>query len=241
MAFLVKLLKGKKSADQADAPAAPASKNADSTPYLDAQRVWVERYGSYVSQAYNWRLIALLEAVALTAAIVGLIYLSTQSRLVPYIVAVDKVGMAFAVTPADRASPVDERVVRSQIGYFISMARLVTPDRVIQKAAIDRAYGYVAPASAAIDYLDQYYPTNDPFKRAANETVSITINSVLKISPTSYETQWTETIRDSKGKQREEIWDAIVGVEFAAPSDEPTMLRNPLGMYITSLSWQKKV
>jgi type IV secretion system protein VirB5 len=107
----VKAFKGKKSRAQNGS----TDSQQASTPYLDAQRVWVERYGSYLSAAYNWRLIALLEAVALTAAIVGLIYLSTQSRLVPYVVAVDKVGMAFSVYPADRASPVDERVVRAQV------------------------------------------------------------------------------------------------------------------------------
>jgi type IV secretion system protein VirB5 len=240
----VKLLKGKKSKPQKGS-AEPAK--IETTPYLDAQRVWVERYGSYVSAAYNWRLLALLEAIALTAAIVGLIYLSTQSRLVPYVVAVDKVGMAFSVYPADRASPVDERVVRAQVGYFISMARMVTADRVLEKNAIDRAYNYVAPQSAAINFLDSYYPANDPFKRSASETVQVAVNSVIKISPGSvgapagtYEVVWTETIRPVNGRQRDESWDAEIGIEFAAPTDEATMLRNPLGMYITSLTWDKK-
>jgi type IV secretion system protein VirB5 len=180
---------------------------------------------------------------------VGLIYLSTQSRIVPYVVAVDKVGMAFTVFPADRAAPVDERVVRAEIGTFISMARVVTADRVVEKEAIDRAYNYVAPSSSAITFLDQYYPANDPFKRSASETVQVTVNSVARISPQgsgpssqggTFEAIWTETVRPVNGRQREESWDATIGIEFAAPSDEATMLRNPLGLYITSLTWDKK-
>ncbi len=61
-------------------------------PYTDARGAWMERYGTYVQQAYNWRLIAMLEAVSLVIAVVGIIYLASQTKFVPYVVAIDKIG-----------------------------------------------------------------------------------------------------------------------------------------------------
>ena len=47
--------------------------------------------------------------------------------------------------------------------------------------------------------LDAYYHsdgfTHNPFKLAEKQTVSIQIDSILQLSPNSYQVRWTEEIR----------------------------------------------
>jgi type IV secretory pathway TrbF-like protein len=230
------------SAGESKADAVPSGLERD--PYTEARDVWLERYGTYIQQAYNWRLVALLEAVALTCAIAGLIFLSSQSKLVPYVVAIDKVGAAIAVAPADRAGAVDPRVVRAQLANWIVFARSVVTDRVVELQYIDRIYGSVAADSPAKGYLDNWYPADghSPFERAKSETDSVAVNAILPISPDSYEIQWTETIRDLHGRvMKTQTWDATATIAFRPPENEQTILKNPLGLYITSISWTQKL
>jgi len=225
-------------------PPAVSPATIERDPYVEARGEWIERYGTYVQQAYNWRLIAMLEAIALIAAIVGLIYLSAQSKFVPYVVAIDKVGMAIAVHPADRASSVDQRVVRAQLAHWIVLARSVVTDRVVEIGFLNDDYAFVASDSAAKGFLDAWYPNggHSPFDRAKTETDSIAINAILPISPASYELQWTETIRDLHGRVTgTQTWEGTATIAFRPPENEETILKNPLGLYITSIDWTKKV
>ncbi|HTJ27564.1 MAG TPA: VirB8/TrbF family protein [Candidatus Limnocylindria bacterium] len=222
--------------------AKPEVPNGD--PYADARHAWNERYGTYIQQAYNWRLLALLEAVGLIVAIAGLIAIATQTRLVPYVVAIDKIGTAIAVQPADRASAIDPRVVRAQLANWIVLARSVVTDRIVELGNLHDLYLLVAPQSSAQGYLDSWYPADghSPFDRAKTETDTVTVNAIVPISPSSYEMQWTETIRDLHGKVTgTETWEATAQIAFRPPADEATILKNPLGLYITSINWTKKI
>lgn len=236
---MMKMLKRGKAVPR-DAKAEPAAGD----PYADARSAWNERYGTYIQQAYNWRLLALLEAIALILAVVGLITIASQSKLVPYVVAIDKIGTAIAVRPADRASTVDPGVVRAQLANWIVLARSVVTDRIVELNNLHDLYLLVAPNSSAQGYLDAWYPQqgNSPFDRARTETVSIAVNAIVPISPSSYEMQWTETVRDLHGVViRTETWDATAELAFRPPQDEATILKNPLGLYITSINWTRKI
>jgi len=62
------------------------------SPYLDARREWNERYGSYIAQARQWRLVALLCVLALIVAVGGAFYFAQRSLLIPYVVEVGREG-----------------------------------------------------------------------------------------------------------------------------------------------------
>ena len=54
--------------------------------YLDTRREWNERYGSYIAQARNWRLVAIGSLCVSAIACGGLAYVAGQSKITPYIV-----------------------------------------------------------------------------------------------------------------------------------------------------------
>ncbi len=63
-----------------------AQNRVPENPYLAARQEWTERYGSYVRAAAAWRIVGIL---GLTMAVIGFgyaMYLSTQAKLVPYVV-----------------------------------------------------------------------------------------------------------------------------------------------------------
>src|ERR1700730_18268033 len=94
-------------------------------PYLSARREWNERYGSYIARARNWRLAA-LGSISVSAILAGgVLWLGSQSKLVPFVVEVDKLGQAVAVQRADRATPADQRIVKAQLAAWIVDVRSV--------------------------------------------------------------------------------------------------------------------
>ena len=104
------------------------------TPYLSARREWNERYGDYIARARSWRWAAFAAlAVSLVLAI-GVVWQAAQSKVVPYVVEVDKLGDAVAVARADRAAPADVRVIKAQLAAWIVDVRSVSSDPLAQKS-----------------------------------------------------------------------------------------------------------
>ena len=64
------------------------------SPYVEAHREWDERYADLVLGKRNWQIAAAGPlAVALILAS-GIVWQSTSSRYIPYVVEVDKLGYA---------------------------------------------------------------------------------------------------------------------------------------------------
>lgn len=218
------------------------SGNAGNTPYLEARREWNERYGDYIARANNWRLAALGSLLVSAILAVGIVWLSSQSRIVPYIVEVDTLGQAAAVKPAEPIGPADPRVIKAQLVAFITWTRTVSTDTALMKASLFSAYGMSgAPARG---YLDEYFESHSPFDRAARETVTVEVNAVLPLTAESYQASWTETARDREGRMTGQThWQASVSIVINPPKDEKTIIsgRNPLGIYVNTLSWTQKL
>ena len=204
------------------------------TPYLSARREWNERYGDYIARARSWRWAA-FGALALSLVLaVGVVWQGAQSKVVPYVVEVNKLGDVVAVARADRAAPVDVRVIKAQLAAWIVDVRSVSSDPLAQKAALARSYAMTA-ATATL-FLNDYYRQHSPFSQ--NRTVAVSVDAVLPISTQTYQIQWSEDGRDLQGRALATThWLASVTVAFDPPTDERGVLSNPLGLYVTGISW----
>jgi len=135
----------------------------EENPYLAARRTWNDHTGSVVSSRNMWQLLGILSLMIALAGVGGIIYIGSQSRFVPYVVEVDKLGQALAVAPAQQAAVVDQRVVHAAVASFISDARLVTPDVALQRKAVFRLYSMLS--------------ANDPATAKANEWLNGTADA----------------------------------------------------------------
>lgn len=224
---------------RAETPETKTSKDVYN-PYLAARREWDERYGHFISRERNWRLMAILSSLVALVSVGGMIHLSTKSHIVPFVVAMDSLGRTAAAGPADETSPADDRLKRATLFNWVEDLRTVTSDGIAQRKAIDRVYAHIASGGQAQAFISEFYRADPPQKRAAAETVSVEVRSVLPTSERTFEVEWMETARDLYGAVKgQDHWKAAFSIAVNPPTDERMARINPLSIYITNASWGK--
>lgn len=213
-------------------------KHLPENPYLAARQEWTERYGSYVKAAAAWRLVGIL---SLSMALIGFgyaLYVSTQVKLVPYIVEVDRLGTPVMSGFPEQIEYADVRVVRATLGNFVASFRSITPDAIVQKQYIDRTYALLRMPDPATEKINSWFRSSSPFEKAKLATVSVEVNNVVALSNHSYQVDWTEYERDRKGKEMgTRRYRGIATVSLTTPQDEATIRLNPIGLYVRDFDW----
>lgn len=214
---------------------------AEFNPYVEARREWNDRYLELARERRLWQVATGAALLVLLVLAVGLVWLSVQHKIVPYIVEVDSLGAALAIKPVDGAGrPTDERIVRYQLAAFIRGTRQVMADRIAMKKGLEQVYAYAR--GAARTYLDEYYRANNPFEIAKTYLVVPTVMTLLRLSPTSWQVRWMEEQRGLDGLLLgKSQWEGVVTTDMMSPTSEDTILVNPLGLYVTDLRWTKQL
>ncbi len=228
-----------------DASQRPA--DAAENPYLAARRTWNDQSAANAASRQMFQLLGILALLVALAGVGGMIHIGSQSKFVPYVVEVDKLGQSVAVAPAQRAAPVDQRIVHASVAAWIADIRMVTPDIALQRKAIFRIYSMLAPDDPATAKTNQWLNGSEdssPFKRAANETVSIELTSVIPQTGETWQVDWVETTRDRQGimKGTQQRWRALVTVYVMSTTPATTeedIRNNPLGIHVRDYSWSK--
>lgn len=222
--------------------AAPDTGNASqpASPYLAGRQEWLERYGSYIKRAAQWRTAALVASICLCLSLVATVILSSQSRVVPYIVEVDQLGRAMAVARADQASDVPDTVIRAALANVIVNWRTVTADVELQRKFAARLAAYTTGAARGM--LKEWFDRNNPFVRAKDQLVGVEINGMpLPVSAHSWRIEWTETVRTRAGDTLSTtVYEATATARVVPPASDESILRNPCGVFFTTLSFARK-
>jgi type IV secretory pathway TrbF-like protein len=221
----------------------------NSNPYLAARRTWNDQAAANVASRQMWQLVGILSLMVALASVGGITYVGSQSKFVPYVVAVDKLGQAVAAAPADRAAVADPLVVHASVASFVADIRTVTPDIALQRRAVYRVYSMLASTDPATKKANEWLngtEESSPFKRAAKETVSIEVSSVIPQTADTWQVDWIETVRDRQGLAKGQPYRmrALVTVYVIAPKPETTeeqIRNNPLGIYVRDYSWSKQL
>jgi type IV secretion system protein VirB5 len=208
------------------------------TPYQRAGQLWDERIGSARVQAKSWRLTA-FGGLALTAAMAtALVWQSQQSRVVPYVVEVDRLGEARAVQPADRDYRPDDAQIAWHLARFIEHVRTVSLDPVLMRRDWLSAYDFVTARGSR--FLTAYARSARPFDAIGEKTVSVEVTSVVRASDRSFQVEWTETAFDHGEESGTSHWTAILSVIRHSPATADVLRRNPLGIYVHAIDWSRE-
>lgn len=209
------------------------------TPYQRAGQLWDERIGSARVQARNWRWMA-FGGLALSGAMsAALMWQSLQSRVTPYVVEVDRLGEARAVTAAEAGySPTDPQIAW-HLAAFIRNVRTVSLDPVLMRRDWLSAYDFVTQRGA--QFLDTYAREAAPFARIGERTVTVQVTSVVRASDQSFQVKWTETAFDRGSPDGVTRWTAILSVKSRPPRSTDTLRKNPLGIYIDAIDWSREL
>lgn len=209
------------------------------TPFARAGQLWDERIGSARVQARNWRLMA-FGCLALSSAMsIGLIWQSTQSRVTPYVVEVDRLGEARAVSPAEANYRPTDPQIAWHLARFIADIRTVSLDPVLMRRSWLEAYDFVTRRGAQA--IGDYARIANPFADLGDRTVSVEVTSVVRASDRSFQVKWTETAYDHGAAAGTSHWTAILTIVHQPPADADTLRKNPLGIYVDAIDWSREL
>lgn len=209
------------------------------TPYQRAGQVWDERIGSARVQARSWRLMAFGCLTLATGLSGALVWQSMQSRVTPYVVEVDRLGEARAVTPAEAAFQPTDPQIAWHLSHFITDVRSISLDAVLMRRSWLEAYDFATRRGA--QFLGDYARSSDPFARIGERTVSVQVTSVVRASERSFQVKWTETAYERGSQAGTSRWTAILSVVNKAPVNSDTLRKNPLGIYVDAIDWSREL
>ncbi len=217
-------------------------------PYLSARRTWNDHMQTVLSSRQAWQIMGILSLLVALVGVAGMIHVGQQSKFIPYVIQIDKLGQAAAVSVADKAAPADPRVIASALSACIANARLVTPDVVLQRNAVFAVYAMLPANAPATQKMTEFYNATEassPFKRATQEMVSTEISSAMALTPETWQVDWLETTRDRQGvmKGRPVPMRAMMTIFIAAPTSATTeeqLRKNPMGIFIRDFSWSRQ-
>lgn len=209
------------------------------TPYQRAGQVWDERIGSARVQARNWRLMAFGSLFLSAGLSSGLLWQSIQSRVVPYVVEVDRLGEPRAVAPAEAAYQPTDPQIAWHLSHFISNIRSVSLDPVLMRANWLSAYDFATERGAI--FLGAYARSSDPFARVGQRSVSVQVTSVVRASDRSFQVKWTESVYERGALASTARWTAILTIVSRPPESADILRRNPLGLYVDAVDWSREL
>jgi type IV secretion system protein VirB5 len=208
------------------------------TPYQKATQVWDERIGSARVQARNWRLMALGCLVLSFGLSAALVWHSTRSSVVPYVVEVDNLGAAQAVAPAlAEYRPTDPQIAW-HLARFVENVRQVPADPIVLRQSWLRAYDFATDRGAVA--LNDFARLNDPFASVGETQVAVEVSSVIRASDTSFRVAWVERRYDNGRLAATERWTAILGIAIQPPREAERLKANPLGVYVHAINWSRE-
>jgi type IV secretion system protein TrbF len=209
------------------------------TPYQKAAQVWDERIGSARVQAKNWRLMALGSLLLSGGLASGLVWQSVRGTVTPWVVQVDRLGQAQAVSPADISYHPTDPQIAFHLARFIEDVRGLPADAIVLRQDWLRAYDFTTDRGAAA--LNDYARTNDPFANLGKVQISVEVSSVIRASPTSFRVAWLQRVYENGSLSATERWTAILTVIIDVPRDADRLRKNPLGVYVNAINWSKEL
>ena len=210
-----------------------------STPYQRAGQLWDERIGSARVQARNWRLMA-FGGLALSSAMTGaLIWQSLQSHVVPYVVEVDRLGEARAVTEAEAGYRPTDPQIAWHLAKFVENVRSVSLDPVLMRRDWLSAYDFATQRGAL--FLGDYARSAKPFVGIGDRTVSVQVTSVVRASDKSFQIKWTETAYERGSQSGLSHWTGILTVTMRTPTSADGLRKNPLGVFVDAVDWSREL
>jgi type IV secretion system protein VirB5 len=215
-----------------------SSKDQLNNPYLEAQAAFYDSIGYPLKAAAYWRIAAFVCFTLLGLSIAGNVLQASREKVVPYVVAVDKLGAALAVKRADVAAPTPTTLIQAELANLVVNWRTVTADLDLQARMIDRLSGFVRGSAKGV--LTEWFEKNNPVTRArSGRLVSVNVKSVpLPVSQNSWRIEWQETLRNHVGVALDVTqYEATMTVLIQPPKTDAEILRNPGGVYITELSF----
>jgi type IV secretory pathway TrbF-like protein len=209
-------------------------------PWLKAQMAYNDTFLRLAAQVANWRMFAFISLAIASFSVIGLIYVGAQSKFVPFLVEVDKLGRTVAVRSLTGEDAIrdPQRLVYREMFDLIEHLRSVSTDPEANKKNI--TMGFSRLTGSATVYVRTELRKALPNEVAQTKTVQVQVKAVLPISANTNQIEWEEHSFDLQGNEiGVDKWKATVVYKLAPPEAEEGIRINPIGFFASEISWVK--
>jgi type IV secretion system protein VirB5 len=220
------------------------SSSSNANIYIKQRQIFHDKYLDLSQSRNNWRNIAFLMCIFCFFCIAGVIYMGSRSHITPYIVEVNKLGMAKSFGKVEDITIKDNRIIIATLHEIFFKLRTVYSDKDVLGDNMRKAYMFMD--TDARSFLNSHFrsPQNNPVVLAKNYNRSIEIRSIVPLNSKdidSWRVQWIETtVPTGNGDYSKVAWEAFVNIKVIPPSEEDEdFSTNPLGIYVTDMTWGK--
>ena len=84
--------------------------------YEKAKQEYLDFYSNMAARLHTWKIISFLMLILVIISVSGVVYLSTRSSLIPYVIETDETGNAKGINPAYQ---VNYEPTEANIQYYL--------------------------------------------------------------------------------------------------------------------------
>lgn len=214
---------------------------SDKNPLFSAKNVYNARISELFSKYRFLQLLTIISLLAVVISISGVVYIGSQSKFVPYVVEVNKLGETVVVGELRAGTIKDQRIIRAKVASFIKTLRTVSIDPALQRNFIFETYHSLQRGDPAINKANVFYKdeTTNPFELGKQINREVEIVSLLEMTSNTYQLDWKEKTYDKSGVLLYiKGYRALVTVYLIPTAVESIddLIKNPLGIYIKDYS-----
>lgn len=201
------------------------------------------RQGALSQQAAVLRTLLVLLGFALCVAMVGIVWMANRlanTRVVPYVVQVDRHGFLVPIGPADRDVLQSPRQAMAALAQWVAFFRTVTADARIQDEYRKKAFFFATPKSIASQKMREDY-AKSPRPDGTGRRVDVDVVRVAQMgSGHTYSIEWTETASDAQAEHvTKSLYTAAVTIAVSPTEELDHVIVNPAGVFLKDFSITK--
>ena len=167
-----------------------------SNEYEKAKKEFLDFYGEMSARLHSWKLISFFMLILVIISVSGVVYLSTRSSLIPYVIEVDDTGNAKGINPAYQVNyEPTEANIQYYLQNFVNKSRWISADEVLQGKFYIEAVSFLSKEMK--EKFDEVVRAENWTELLKNGiTRDVQIESISKVAGTqdSYQVRWTESV-----------------------------------------------
>jgi type IV secretory pathway TrbF-like protein len=163
------------------------------------------------------------------------ISLASKTRIVPYVVTVDRTGAVLWRDDLEGSPEIPEAAVASDIAGFITDLRTVTEDPNLKAQAVRRVYSRLRNGSQALAAVERHYHETQEEEPIP---ATVCVENIIRVSSDTFQIDWNELGLKGRGT----LMRARVSYSLTPPDGMSLneLKLNPLGVRVNGLTLSQR-
>lgn len=189
----------------------------------------------------TWRIIAVASLSFLFLSLLLLLYAIKLPKTIPMVITVSEYGEAKYVGNVSKMSysnmKVPDIAIQYQIKRFVTNMNTITSDAQVMRQNIRDCYNMLS-GDAGLK-LSNILKNDNPFDKFGDIKQSILLESILQLSPQSYQVDYIQSKITMTGIVTDRTrYRGIISIALLEPPEDKK-IENPLGIYISDFDFTK--